>query len=292
MSRCFKQPIQTLSIVTQTRDNILIFWKFKTNCTRSMHLAKSSKQRNLWKLYKISQSFFFFFNSWYDFNVLGWSGGHETHKICFGTTSCSWIPPISLSESPCKIGFALLSDDSAYLLMKQGKLFRSSVHMKFSNSHRLDVTYFRGNLKKILPNAIQRCKISPSVFTCMDRPCHSGPSSSPGHVGFVVDKAALRQVFSEDLSFHRLLHIHHHLLVSSGARTIGQLVADVPSELSLTPPPKIKNLPVPITHVEIRIEVVMNCSISWDVRLCQVTRLRNVELYLYSPIRLHGVVLN
>jgi hypothetical protein len=47
-----------------------------------------------------------------------------------------------------------------------------------------------------------------------------------GHVGFVVDKVALRQVFSEYFGFpcllaiHRLLHDHHHL--SSGARIIGQ----------------------------------------------------------------------
>jgi hypothetical protein len=70
------------------------------------------------------------------------------------------------------------------------------------------------------------------------------PTSVPGfeprsgHVGFVVDKVALGQVFSEyfgfpcKFSFHRLLHIHH---LSSGAGTIGQLVADVGSGLSLTP---------------------------------------------------------
>jgi hypothetical protein len=41
--------------------------------------------------------------------------------------------------------------------------------------------------------------------------------------------------------FHRLLHTHY---LSSGAGTIGQLVADVPSGLSLTPPQetKIKSL--------------------------------------------------
>jgi hypothetical protein len=39
-----------------------------------------------------------------------------------------------------------------------------------------------------------------------------------GHEGFVVDKMALGQVFSEyfgfpcQFSFHRLLHIHHHHL--------------------------------------------------------------------------------
>jgi hypothetical protein len=87
-------------------------------------------------------------------------------------------------------------------------------------------------------------------------PCHSSggysPASQPrrprfeprsGHVGFVVDKVKLGQVFSEcfgfpcQFSFHRLLHAHH---LSSGADTIGQLVADVPSGLSLTPLQKTK----------------------------------------------------
>jgi hypothetical protein len=60
-----------------------------------------------------------------------------------------------------------------------------------------------------------------------------------GYVGFVVDKVTLGQVFSEyfgfscQFSFHRLLYTHH---VSFAAGTIGQLVADVPSGLSLTPP--------------------------------------------------------
>jgi hypothetical protein len=46
------------------------------------------------------------------------------------------------------------------------------------------------------------------------------------HVGFMVDKVALGQVFSEyfgfpcQSSFHQFLHNHHHL--SSGAGTIGQ----------------------------------------------------------------------
>jgi hypothetical protein len=65
-----------------------------------------------------------------------------------------------------------------------------------------------------------------------------------GHVGFVVDKVALGQVFSEyfrfpcQFSFNRLLHIHHHL--SSVAGSIGQLLADVPSVLSLTSPQETK----------------------------------------------------
>jgi hypothetical protein len=51
-------------------------------------------------------------------------------------------------------------------------------------------------------------------------------SPRSGHVGFVVDKVALGQVFSEyfgfpcQSSFHQLLNNHHHK--SSGAGTIGQ----------------------------------------------------------------------
>jgi hypothetical protein len=44
--------------------------------------------------------------------------------------------------------------------------------------------------------------------------------------------------FSCQFSFHRLLHIHHHL--SSEGGTIGQLVADISSGLSLTPPQETK----------------------------------------------------
>jgi hypothetical protein len=57
-------------------------------------------------------------------------------------------------------------------------------------------------------------------------------------VGFVVDKVVLGQVFSEyfgfpcQFSFHRVLYTHH---LSSVAGAIFQLVADVPSGLSLTP---------------------------------------------------------
>jgi hypothetical protein len=63
-------------------------------------------------------------------------------------------------------------------------------------------------------------------------------------VGFVVDNVTLGKVFSEyfgfpcQISFHRLLYTHHHL--STGAGTIGQLVAVVPSGLSLNPPQATK----------------------------------------------------
>jgi hypothetical protein len=61
-------------------------------------------------------------------------------------------------------------------------------------------------------------------------------------VGFVVDKVALGQVlfeyvgFSCQFLFHQILHIH----LSSGAGTIDQIVAGVPTGFSLTPPQEIK----------------------------------------------------
>jgi hypothetical protein len=57
-------------------------------------------------------------------------------------------------------------------------------------------------------------------------------------VAFVVDKVALGQDLSEyidfacQFAFHELLHNHH---LPSGAGTIGQTVAAVPSRLVLTP---------------------------------------------------------
>jgi hypothetical protein len=65
------------------------------------------------------------------------------------------------------------------------------------------------------------------------------------HVGFVVDKVALGQVFSEYFGFpcqslfHQFLHHHNH----PGADRVGQLVADVPSEPNWTPPP---NTPIKV----------------------------------------------
>jgi hypothetical protein len=55
-------------------------------------------------------------------------------------------------------------------------------------------------------------------------------------VRFVVKKVELRQVSSDDLGFlrhrfHRLLHAYN---LSYGAGTIGQIVIDIPSLLSLT----------------------------------------------------------
>jgi hypothetical protein len=60
----------------------------------------------------------------------------------------------------------------------------------------------------------------------------------------MVSKVALGQIFSEYFGFpyqslfHQVLHTHRH--ISSGAGTMGQLVADVPSGLSLPLPKEAK----------------------------------------------------
>jgi hypothetical protein len=67
-----------------------------------------------------------------------------------------------------------------------------------------------------------------------------GFEPTSGNVGYMVEKVVLGKFFSEyfgfpcQFSFHRLLHTHHY--ISSGAGTIGQLIADVLIGLSLTPP--------------------------------------------------------
>jgi hypothetical protein len=63
-----------------------------------------------------------------------------------------------------------------------------------------------------------------------------------GHVGFVENEVPLEQGFPHyfgfpyQLSFRKLLHTH----LSVWPGTTGQIVADVPSGLSITPPPRIK----------------------------------------------------
>jgi hypothetical protein len=58
------------------------------------------------------------------------------------------------------------------------------------------------------------------------------------HVGYMVDKLTRGQVSSEYFGFPYQLSFHQmpHTRVSSGAGTTGQLVTEVPSGLSLTPP--------------------------------------------------------
>jgi hypothetical protein len=101
----------------------------------------------------------------------------------------------------------------------------------------------------------------------------AGFEPASGHMGFVVDKVALRQVSSEyfrfplQFSLRWLIHNHHHL--SSGAGTIGQLVADVPSGLHLTPPQETKTKTkadyenvswMELTHCRMRSRFTMRAS--------------------------------
>jgi hypothetical protein len=73
-------------------------------------------------------------------------------------------------------------------------------------------------------------------------PRQPGFDLSSNHVEFMMENVVLEQVFSDyfgfpcQFSFHRLFYTQ----LSSGAGTTGQLVADVPSELSLTTLRKIK----------------------------------------------------
>jgi hypothetical protein len=109
-------------------------------------------------------------------------------------------------------------------------------------------------------------------------PRRSGFYPRSGYMGFMVDKVALGQVFSEYFSFpyeflfHRLLHNRHHL--SSEAGTTGQIVAAVPSVLSLTPPLRNKKNKYPwanycplashgaegVAPVALRCVVIQSCS--------------------------------
>jgi hypothetical protein len=81
---------------------------------------------------------------------------------------------------------------------------------------------------------IAAVNINIMIFRGMSPSSHISTNVS-GRVGFVVDKVPLGQVSSEyfgfpcQFSFHQMLRIH----VSSGAGTIGQLLTDVPSGLSL-----------------------------------------------------------
>jgi hypothetical protein len=74
----------------------------------------------------------------------------------------------------------------------------------------------------------------------------SGFDPGPGHGGFVMDNMALGQApleylgFPCQFSFHQILHTH----LPSATGTTGEIVADIPNGLTLTPPHEIK-----ISHI-------------------------------------------
>jgi hypothetical protein len=88
----------------------------------------------------------------------------------------------------------------------------------------------------------RKLKVNSYVRPCHNSGCQLPAARVPAQVkscGICGAKSGTGQVFSEyfgfpcQISFHRLLYIHH---LSSVAGTLGQLVANVPSGLSLTPP--------------------------------------------------------
>jgi hypothetical protein len=114
-------------------------------------------------------------------------------------------------------------------------------------NHRLAVTVTSPSLRhlvlRFLTLSSHSLSLKSSCIPCqaVNRRFFTEPRSRL--VTFLMDKVSLGQVFSEhfgflcQFSFHRLLHTH----LSSGAGTIGQLVADVPSGLSLPHPPPQEN---------------------------------------------------
>jgi hypothetical protein len=86
---------------------------------------------------------------------------------------------------------------------------------------------FRFYLHKIYGRDVAQAvsPISASRIRAQIRSCWNCGGQSGTGVGFCG--------FLYQFSFHLLVHTHH---LSSGADRIGQLMADVPSGLSLTPP--------------------------------------------------------
>jgi hypothetical protein len=119
-------------------------------------------------------------------------------------------------------------------------------------------------------------------------PRRPGFEPRSGHVGFVVDKVALGQVFSEyfgfvcQFSFHRLLHTYHHL--SSEAGTVGETVADMPSGPQETGwLPNCWNSPSSATHSSI-IRLRTSCSSGYVVSNCDVRNKSRCGRKRYWPI--------
>jgi hypothetical protein len=78
-------------------------------------------------------------------------------------------------------------------------------------------------------------------------------------MGFVVDKVALGQVFSEHFgfschySFHKLFYTHH----ISGTGAVGELVADIQSGLSFTLPQEIKRIFNIWVHIKAKVFLLL-----------------------------------
>jgi hypothetical protein len=120
-----------------------------------------------------------------------------------------------------------------WILDKAGDFLTSWASVTCSRGtlfHISHMTVFNGCYGRAIAQAVSR------------RASHrGGPVSIPGQVMWDLWWTKWhwgRFGFPCQFPFHQLLHTHRHL--SSGARTIGQILADVPSRLSLTPPQESK----------------------------------------------------
>jgi hypothetical protein len=102
------------------------------------------------------------------------------------------------------------------------------LHTQRHYQEAVQILYYSRELQKIQRNLLVIGVAAPELKRLVAGfpPRRPGFEPGSGHLGFVVDKVALGQVFSEyfgfpcQSSFHQLLHSHPHL--SSGVCTIGQ----------------------------------------------------------------------
>jgi hypothetical protein len=158
-------------------------------------------------------------------SLLGYTHFHA--KCDFNITS---IADIKHKTSTSELLYQLLLYDQHTRLTKQQFITESS-------------NFYFSVTPAILTSDFNSAPDSYKTYTTLG-PCHSFPPRRPGfepgsdHVGFVVDKVALGQVFTKyfgfpcQFEFHRLLHNRR---LSSGAGTMGRTVAAAPNGLRLTP---------------------------------------------------------
>jgi hypothetical protein len=136
----------------------------------------------------------------------------------------------------------LLALDSAIFKLQIDRIRINYVTRKLTLTTAIDKLGLRGQAPfiKIYSNPSLTTEVGHAIAQVHSAHC-SDPGLSPGQV--MCDLCWTKWhwarfslstlVFPTSSHFHRLLHAHH---LSSGAGTVGQLVANVPSGLSLTPP--------------------------------------------------------
>jgi hypothetical protein len=109
-------------------------------------------------------------------------------------------------------------------------------HRLLHNHHLSSGASTIGKLVADVPNVLILTPPHPKVLVTGFHLRQPGFDPWSSHVGFVVDKMVLGGGFLCQFSFHQICHTQ----LSSRAGTIGQLMADVQSGLSLSPPQEIK----------------------------------------------------